>query len=383
MIVVVFSQTAAESQWVKGEINIAFDEQKVIIPYRIDSTPFYGQNRVILQQKHWIDAYPDYQTKFSDLVNAVWNALGRTTTPASDIVCQSPTKESEKKTSIKRIILSAVILILIVLSCGILFLLCENTDYSYNNNGIKVSNIKGLTESQKSALSELFDNMVLIDGGSFTMGNNYEYASYLTSLDSLSVNPHTVTLDPYYISKYETTQKIWKEFAPLADCYIELGENKAIDKISWEEAKAFADTLSSLTGLKFSLPTEAQWEYAAGGAKSNNRLPFSGFEDGIHHYAWIKADNLTSAADVGQKLANEIRLFDMTGNVSEWCEDDFSPYTTDSISNPLSIARNSKKIYRGGDYRTPNMMDMKITTRYFAVPFAKREGTGVRLVINI
>lgn len=76
-VVVLFSETAAKSQWVKGELNIAFEEQKTIIPFRLDKTPLKGQNRVMLNKTHWIDAYPDYKTKFNDLVKAVALAVGK------------------------------------------------------------------------------------------------------------------------------------------------------------------------------------------------------------------------------------------------------------------------------------------------------------------
>ena len=77
VVVVLFSETAATSQWVKGELNIAFEEQKTIIPFRLDNTPLKGQNRVMLNKTHWIDAYPDYKTKFNDLVKAVALAVGK------------------------------------------------------------------------------------------------------------------------------------------------------------------------------------------------------------------------------------------------------------------------------------------------------------------
>lgn len=79
IVVIIFSETSSTSRWVKGELNIAFEEQKTIIPFRLDSTPLQGQNRLILAQKHWIDAYPDYETKFVDLVNAVKLSLGIST----------------------------------------------------------------------------------------------------------------------------------------------------------------------------------------------------------------------------------------------------------------------------------------------------------------
>lgn len=89
VIVVLFSETAASSPWVSGELNVAFEEQKTIIPFRLDQTPLKGQNRVMLNQRHWIDAYPDYKTKFSDLVLAVSQATGREKTDA-DIVTPKP-----------------------------------------------------------------------------------------------------------------------------------------------------------------------------------------------------------------------------------------------------------------------------------------------------
>ncbi len=77
VVVILFSETAAISPWVNGEMNIAFEEQKVIIPFRLDKTPLEGQNRLILNQKHWIDAYPDYKAKFDELISAVSDVLGR------------------------------------------------------------------------------------------------------------------------------------------------------------------------------------------------------------------------------------------------------------------------------------------------------------------
>ena len=135
--------------------------------------------------------------------------------------------------------------------------------------------------------------------------------------------------------------------------------------------------------MKFSLPTEAQWEYAAGFNNNETSFPFAGFEDGIHHYAWTIADNLNSAEAVGKKLPNKYGLHDMTGNVSEWCLDDYAVYTTEKTKDPVVIINNNKKIFRGGDFRTPNTMDMKVTSRYYAPAFAKREGNGLRLVINL
>lgn len=380
VVVVVFSQTAAESQWVKGELNIAFEEQKIIIPYRIDQTPFYGQNRVILNHKHWIDAFPDYKTKFKDLVYAVNSALDKHCADThEDLTTPSSSKAWFKKHK-KQLLYGISLITLVAIVCCLA--IYQSSKFTYDKNGITLNNIENLDNDQKLILVEILDNMVFVEGGSFIMGNDYTNPDYLTGLDSLSVNPHEVELDSYYISKFEVTQAQWRAFANIAGCYLEHGENKAIDNISWEEAKTFTETLSNITGLNITLPTEAQWEFAAKGGSKSRQNPFSGFEDGLNHYAWSIADDINTSADVGTKLPNELGLYDMTGNVSEWCLDDFALYSPLKVENPNVKIGNKKKIYRGGDFRTPNITDMKTSTRYYAPSFSKRDGTGLRLVIN-
>lgn len=389
VLVVVFSETAASSRWVKGELNIAFEEQKVIIPYRIDSTPFSGQNRVILNHKHWIDAYPDYKTKFNDLVEAVNGALGRTgQMDISKKDVRPGSKSQNRKIYYGQIIIFIVVICVLILSV-VLFINRKNT-YSYDKNGLTITNLENITSYQAEVLTEILDNMVLVNEGSFTMGNNYVYEDYITELDSMSSPSHSVTLSSFYISNHELTQK---EIYAFIDGFYSLEQevlddnqpadiSRAVDNISWEEANAFTILLSELTGLNFSLPTEAQWEFAAGGGESNNRYIYAGFEDGINHYSWTHADELKSAALVKQRLPNNLGLYDMTGNVSEWCLDNYAEYPSSPQVNPIVSVDNNKKIYRGGDFTTPNVLDMKITTRYFAPEFAKRKATGVRLVIN-
>ena len=115
VVVVIFSETAATSQWVKGELNIAFEEQKIIIPFRLDKTPLKGQNRVILNKTHWIDAYPDYKTKFNDLVNAVAQAIGKEITLEKEHKTTPARINKHKKTiaiSIVAVIFIAMIILL-------------------------------------------------------------------------------------------------------------------------------------------------------------------------------------------------------------------------------------------------------------------------------
>lgn len=376
VVVVIFSETAASSQWVKGELNIAFEEQKTIIPFRLDNTPMKGQNRVMLNKTHWIDAYPDYKTKFNDLVSAVAQAIGK-------IIDPPPAGERPPKKDYKKAItigLSAVILIALVV---VLYpIIAERVhSYTYDRLGLHVK-LKGLSSSQEDALTSILDDMVLVDGGTFMMGNTEEMADYLTEQDSLSVNPHEVDLDNYYICKYEVTQKQWSTFLPTEGKCIADGENTAMDMLSWEDAKAFADTLSAITGLQFALPTEAQWEFAARGGTKTHHYIFSGNDDATE-VGWTSFEKLTSAHEIGGKRYNELDLYDMTGNVMEWCSDYFDLYSPEKGVNPEGPSKGTNRVLRGGDFRIDNLYDMKTTTRYFDAPFVNRKGAGLRLVINI
>ena len=377
VVVVLFSETAATSLWVKGELNIAFEEQKVIIPFRLDKTPLKGQNRVILNQKHWIDAYPDYKTKFNDLVCAVAQSIGRN-------VEKDQGDSVIVRKNLRRHILGGVVMVIIIALIAIFYPLIKHSTqtYSYNQNGLHV-NVLGLSPLQDKALTSILDKMILVEGGDFIMGNDYKNVDYFTEQDSLSRNPHNVNLSNFYISKYELTQQEWEAFFPLEGKCIEYGENKAIDMLSWEDAQIFCDTLSTITGLDISLPTEAQWEYAARGGQMSKGYIYSGHTFDVREVAWSSYDELISGHEIGGKRCNELGLYDMTGNVSEWCKDYYAEYNKSSSVNPQGPKTGIYKIIRGGDFRIQNLYDMKVTTRYYASPFVNRKATGLRLVINI
>ena len=379
VVVVIFSETAAQSQYVKSEINIAFEEQKTIIPFRLDETPLKGQNRLILNKTHWIDAYPDYKTKFNDLVRAVALSIGKEVE-----LDPLPVNISSRIRKHKNpIIIGAISLTIIALIVVLYPLIAKQTHiFIYDKQGLHVK-VKGISLEQEEVLTSILDDMVLVDGGTFVMGNTYEMADYLTGQDSLSINPHEVELDNFYISMFEVTQKQWRAFLPTGGKCIADGDNSAMDALSWEDAQRFTDTLSAITGLHFSLPTEAQWEFAARGGNKSHKYIFSGHAWDATEVGWTSFEKLTSAHDVGGKRYNELGLYDMTGNVSEWCLDYFDLYSPDSQKNPQGPEKGMNRVLRGGDFRIENQFDMKVSTRYFDSPFVNRKGAGLRLVINI
>ncbi len=382
VVVVVFSEKAAESPWVNGELNVAFEDGKTIIPFRLDKTPLKGSARVMLNQRHWIDAYPDFKVKFKDLVMAVSHAIGK---PVSDA---EPVKPDEPRKSValgkKQIIWIAAAVVLLALGIFLYPKLANKFQtYIYDGQGLHVKT-EGLSDNQQNALTSILDGMVLVEGGTFTMGNTEAMSDFLIEQDSLSRNPHEVKLDNYYICKYEVTQSQWKAFLSAdGRCLKEGDDEAAIDQLSWEDAKAFADTLSSITGLAFSLPTEAQWEYAAKGGKKSEGYIYSGADDDPTDVGWTSVDELSSAHAVGVKRANEIGLYDMTGNVSEWCLDYYAPYTSDSQTNPAGPSEGMDRVLRGGDFTIESLLYLKTTTRYHDAPFVNRRAAGMRLVINL
>ena len=380
VVVILYSEKAASSPWVTGELNVAFEEQKTIIPFRLDKTPLKGQTRVMLNQRHWIDAYPDYKTKFNDLVAAVALSIGK------EIHLEPVAAEtlSNKFKHYKKPILITAIMIAVLAAIAVVYPVVAKQlhVFKYDKQGLHVK-IKGLTSQQEDALTSILENMVLVDGGTFVMGNTSEMEDFLTEQDSLSVNPHEVELNNYYICKYEVTQKQWRAFLPTEGKCIVDGDNTAMDKLSWEDAKAFADTLSTITGLQFALPTEAQWEFAARGGNKSHHYIFSGHAWDATEVGWTSFEKLTSAHEVGGKRYNELGLYDMTGNVFEWCNDFYGPYSLERQNNPQGPSKGLNHVLRGGDFRIDNLNDLKVSTRYHDAPFVNRKGAGLRLVINI
>lgn len=286
----IYSFEYVNSKWCQGELNIAFSEEKIIIPYRIDTTPIKGAVRVMLNQRHWLDAYPDYQSQFTSLVEAVNRSLGKTMVPTS-----TPTKkvEDEKPITIESKIIQA--------------------------NGVEFKMIK-------------------VDGGTFNMG----------SIDGCTDEQpiHQVTLSDYYIAETQVTQEIWNSVMGNNPSNFK-NEKSPVENVSWENCQAFIEKLNSITDCCFRLPTEAEWEYAARGGKYSKGYIYSG-SNNIEEVAWWWENSNKTTHPVKTKKPNELGIYDMSGNVWEWCEDDNSKYQPESVMDPLIQDNSSSKIERGG-----------------------------------
>ena len=201
-----------------------------------------------------------------------------------------------------------------------------------------------VTASQKAVLENLIANMVKVEGGTFMMGATAEQGS---DAESDEQPAHQVTLSDYYIGKYEVTQAEWEAVMGKNPSFFK-GDNRPVEKVSWEDCQEFIRKLNSLTGLNFTLPTEAQWEYAARGGNKSRGYKYSGSNE-IGAVAWCNNSG-GETHPVGQKQANELGLYDMSGNVWEWCSDWYGSYSSNRQTNPTGAASGSGRVLRGGSW---------------------------------
>ena len=187
--------------------------------------------------------------------------------------------------------------------------------------------------------------MVYVEGGTFDMGATTEQGSDAES-DEKPV--HSVTLDGYYIGKCEVTQELWEAVMGSNPSHFK-GAQKPVESVSWNDCQEFVSRLNSLTGKNFRLPTEAEWEYAARGGNKSLHYKYSG-SDNIDEVAWYNNNSGRSTHAVGTKSPNELGIYDMSGNVWEWCSDWYGGYSAGAQTNPQGPSSGSYRVLRGGSW---------------------------------
>lgn len=200
-----------------------------------------------------------------------------------------------------------------------------------------------LKEQQRENILSTY-GMVFVQGGTLQMGCTSEQT--LCFDDEKPV--HAATLNSYYIGKYEVTQSQWVEI---------MGNNPShfksaylpVENVSWDEVNEFITKLNQKTGKRFRLPTEAEWEYAARGGNHSKKFLYSG-SNSIMEVSWVNSNGERTTHQPGIKEPNELGLYDMTGNVMEWCQDWSGKYGAGHQMNPQGPGTGSEKIVRGGGW---------------------------------
>ncbi len=219
------------------------------------------------------------------------------------------------------------------------------------------------------------DNMVLVKGGQFTRGCTAEQG---IDCDRDEKTIHTVTLNDFYICKYEVTQKQWTEVMGTNPSGYRYCENCPIEQVTWENIQVFLRKLNEQTGLIYRLPTEAEWEYAARGGRSGSRYKYAGSDD-IEAVAWHRMNAGGHPQPVGTKQSNELGLFDMSGNVWEWCSDWKADYGTGHEYNPAGPPEGTERVIRGGSWYNDTRA-ARVSYRNTGAPTLWSGSIGFRLV---
>ena len=212
--------------------------------------------------------------------------------------------------------------------------------YDYSDWDTAAVDLVEADTAEYDYLDEIIRCMVDVEGGTFTMG--------VKKSVSLNESPrHEVTLSTFFISAVPVTQAQWKAVMGYnPSSYI--GDERPVTNVSWNDCQEFIKRLQQLTGIAFRLPTEAEWEYAAsGGQKSRGHL-YAGTSDNLDDYAWYGDNSDGVVHNVALKKPNELGLFDMSGNVFEWCNDYFGRYTSHKVNNPQGPSSGKYRVARGG-----------------------------------
>jgi len=232
--------------------------------------------------------------------------------------------------------------------------------------------------------------MLLVKGGTFQMGSIFGQKT--------EEPVHSVTVTSFFIGKYEVTQENWQKIMGTNPSYFK-GDKKPVEQITWYEAIEFCNKFSQKEGLTpaytingkdvfcnweedgYRLPSEAEWEFAAKGGKYSKSLEYSGSSD-LDEVGWYNGNSNFKSKDVGTKKANELGIYDMSGNVWEWCWDLYDNYSSSPQTNPHGVTRGTHRVHRGGSFCDIDIY-CQISCRSNFYPDYSRFNLGFRLARSI
>ena len=220
--------------------------------------------------------------------------------------------------------------------------------------------------------------MIRVDGGTYTMGATPEMNSTLDD----EYPPHKVTVRDFYIGKTEVTQELYNAVMEENPSKIQ-GNKNPVEQVSWDEACAFIEILNGMTGAKFRIPTEAEWEYAARGGQKSKGYRCSGSNSG-NDVAWYEKNSKNTHHTVKTKKPNELGIYDMSGNLSEWVYDwylEFSPDMTKKVAvNPKGPKTGTRRTVKGSNFAHPDAKN-RSCSRSLARPDVHNFMVGFRLAL--
>ena len=270
------------------------------------------------------------------------------------------------------------------------------TNLSYENHEIKAER-NGKTVSKTISVAQNGDDsvkltfmiditikvkgvtftMIAVEGGTFSMGATLEQGGDAYDNEK---PVHRVTLSSYYIGETEVTQKLWQAVMGKNPSKYK-GDKRPVEQVSWNDCQEFIKKLNQLTGKNFRLPTEAEWEYAARGGNRSKGYKHNG-SNTIGNVAWYTSNSGSTTHDVKTKQANELGIYDMGGNVWEWCQDWYGGYSSGLKTNPTGSTSGSTRVCRGGSWNS-GAKNCRVSNRnYSYFPFSANDDLGLRLSLS-
>jgi formylglycine-generating enzyme required for sulfatase activity len=218
--------------------------------------------------------------------------------------------------------------------------------------------------------------MVLVKGGCFQMGDTFGDGSN----DEKPV--HEVCVNDFYIGKYLVTQEQWQ--AVMGNNPSEFkGERRPVGEVSWDDAQQFIVKLNAQAGRNYRLPTEAEWEYAARSGGKREKWAGTSDENSLRKYAWYKENSGEKTHVVGTKKPNGLGIYDMSGNLWEWCQDWYGAvyYEESPKDNPQGPKTGTSRVLRGGSWCL-DTWNMRAAKRYGDGPSYRNSGNCFRLAAS-
>ncbi len=218
-------------------------------------------------------------------------------------------------------------------------------------------------------------DMIMVEGGTFTMGATSEQGD---DADSNEKPTHQVTVFDYYIGETEVTEALWQAVMGSNPSSFKRSNNP-VEFVFWNDCQKFIRKLNSLTGRTFRLPTEAEWEFAARGGNESKGYKYSG-SNSIDNVAWYDGNSSSKPHAVKTKSPNELGIYDMSGNVYEWCQDWYGSYSSNAQTNPKGPSNGSDRVLRGGSWDN-NARHCRVSDRNHCSPRYSCSNYGLRLVL--
>jgi formylglycine-generating enzyme required for sulfatase activity len=333
-----------------GSINVSTtpDMAEVYIDDKlVGQTPLFLQEYLVGEHKVRVSKanYGAYQTsvvvkenQMSEVGGALSNLANVTLTtnaPAAQLFVDGQSKGTLNNVS--------------QLSYGRHDILLKADGYNDYTNSIEVTQSQrtfnfAMVAKQTFTVKGVTFTMIPVKGGTFSMGATAEQSN--PENDEKPV--HQVTLSNYYIGETEVTQALWTAVMGENPSKFK-GDNRPVEQVSWKDCQTFISKLNALTGKNFRLPTEAEWEYAARGGSKSRGYQYSG-SNNLSSVAWYDDNSGSQTHDVKAKSPNELGIYDMSGNVWEWCQDWYGSYSSTSVTNPTGDWSGSLRVIRGGSW---------------------------------